>query len=136
LIGKPLPDFENIKIDFSPEQAKGKRLLLCFWDMNQRPSRNCVKQLGQKIQELKEKEIAIFAVHASKIEQEKLDEWIKENEIDLPVGLITGDEKKIRFNWGVKSLPWLILTDREHIVRAEEFNVNELDGKMIELGEK
>jgi hypothetical protein len=36
----------------------------------------------------------------------------------------------------VRSLPWLILTDREHIVIAEGFNVNELDDKMTELGEK
>ena len=132
LIGKPLPDFENIKIDFDPDQAKDRMLLVCFWDMNQRPSRNCIIQLSTKLQEMKEKEVVVIAVHASKIEQEKLDDWIRDNEIDLPVGLIADQEKKIRFNWGVKSLPWLILTGGDHIIRAEGFNINELDAKIVE----
>jgi len=44
--------------------------------------------------------------------------------------------KQTRFAWGVKSLPWLILTDKEHIVRAEGFNINELDEKITTLIEK
>ena len=56
--------------------------------------------------------------------------------ITLPVGMIQDDEEKTRFNWGIRSLPWLILTDKEHIVRAEGFNINELDGKITALTEK
>jgi len=29
-----------------------------------------------------------------------------------------------------KSLPWLILTDKEHVVRAEGFSVSELGDKI------
>jgi len=29
--------------------------------------------------------------------------------------------------WGVKSLPWLILTDRKHVVTTEGFGLNNLD---------
>ncbi len=133
LIGKPLPDFEKIKIDFNPEQAKGRMLLVCFWDMNQRPSRNCMISISKKVQELREKEVVVVAVHASNIEQEKLDDWIRENDIDLTVGIITGEEKKARFNWGVKSLPWLILTDNQHTVTAEGFGIDELDEKIKEV---
>jgi len=132
LLGKPLPDFENIKIDFNPEQAKDRMLLVCFWDMNQRPSRNCMLQLGKKAQELKKQGVAVIAVHASKIEQEKLDEWVRNNEIESPVGSIADQEKKVRFNWGVNSLPWLILTDGDHIVRAEGFGLDELEIKIRE----
>lgn len=32
--------------------------------------------------------------------------------------------------WGVESLPWLILTDRSHLVRAEGFDLSELQNKM------
>jgi hypothetical protein len=130
LIGKPLPDFEKITIDFNPERAKGKMLLVCFWDMNQRPSRHCLMQLNKRAQELREKGVVVVAVHTSKIEQEKLDDWIKENDIGFPVGMIGIDAKKIRFNWGVKSLPWLILTDEQHIVVAEGFGIDELDDKI------
>lgn len=135
LIGKPLPDFEGIKIDFNPERTKGKMLLLCFWDMNQRPSRHCLTQLSKRAQELKEKEVTVIAVHTSKIEQEKLDGWIKKNKITFPVGIIAGQEKQIRFNWGVKSLPWLILTDNNHIVAAEGFEIEEIGDQLNNTGQ-
>ena len=41
-----------------------------------------------------------------------------------------GSAEQIRFNWGVKSLPWLILTDKNHIVTAEGFNIAELNEKV------
>ena len=43
---------------------------------------------------------------------------------------------EIRFKWGVKSLSWLILTDREHIVRSEDFALNELTEKLEQVDEK
>lgn len=39
-------------------------------------------------------------------------------------------------SWGAHALPWLILTDKKHIVQAEGFNINELDGKIKTLREK
>ncbi len=47
--------------------------------------------------------------------------------------MIEGDEEKIRFTWGVRSLPLLILTDKEHIVRAEGFMLSELEAKIGEV---
>jgi len=41
--------------------------------------------------------------------------------------MIQADEEKTRIDWSVRSLPWLILTDKEHIVTAEGFSVNELN---------
>jgi hypothetical protein len=38
-----------------------------------------------------------------------------------------------KFNWGLKSQPWLILTDKEHIVRAEGFTPAELNDKLSPL---
>jgi Leucine-rich repeat (LRR) protein len=130
LIGKLLPNLDKIKIGMDSEQAKGKLMLVCFFDMEQRPSRNCIMQLNKKAKELKEKDIVIVAVQASKVEQSKLDEWIKEHEITFPVGMIEADQEKTRLAWGVKSLPWLILTDKEHIVTAEGFSIDELDEKI------
>jgi hypothetical protein len=139
LINKPLPKFESLK--FSSEEIQNKPILVCFWDMQQRPSRNCIIQLNKRIQELDEKGIAAVAVHASKIEKEKLNEWIKENDISYPVGIIQGDpstmlgtgEEETRDKWGVQSLPWLILTDKNHIVIAEGFSIDALDEKINEL---
>ena len=126
LIGKPLPDLEDI----NPGQAKGKKLLVCFWDINQRPSRNCIAQLAKQTERLKEKGLTVAAVQASKVDQDTLDEWVKKNNIPFPVGMIEGDEEEVRFTWGVKSLPWLILTDRGHVVTAEGFGLDVLDDRI------
>ena len=115
--------------------------MICFFDMQQRPSRNCLMQLSKRANDLKEKGVVSIAIQTSKVEQEKLGEWIKENDIAFPVGMIQADpstelgtgEEQTRFTWGVKSLPWLILTDTEHIVTAEGFALSELDEKIKEI---
>ena len=131
LTGKPLPDFNMIKTDFDLEQAIGKRILVCFWDMNQRPSRNCMIQLAKQVEQLKSKSVIVVAVQASKVDEKTLNEWVKKNNIAFPVGMIQGDDEKVRLTWGVKSLPWLILTDRKYVVCAEGFSLTELDEKLL-----
>ncbi len=130
LFGKNLPGFEGIKINLNPEQIQNKIVLICFFDMNQRPARNCILQLSKRAQELKAKDIVIVAVQASKIEKEKLDEWIKKNNITFPIGIIQGNPDEIQFNWSVQSLPWLILTDTRHVVITEGFALTELEKKI------
>jgi len=135
-VGATLPEFDGIKIDIDKEQIRNKKILVCFFDMEQRPSRNCILQLSKRAQEQSAKDVVIIAVQASKIERAKLDEWIKESEITFPVGIIEGDSEKVQFAWGVKSLPWLILTDIKHVVIAEGFSIDELDEKIKGLGKK
>ncbi len=130
LAGKKLPILTNLGINISVTDVNDKKILLCFFDYEQRPSRNCIDQLSKSAQELKIKDIEIIAVHASKIEKAKLNEWIRENNISFPVGMIEMEEEQTKFNWGVKALPWLILTDKNHIVKAEGFSINELDEKI------
>lgn len=132
LAGKSLPDFDGIAIDFTPSQAKDKMLLLCFFDMNQRPSRHCITQLTQQAKTLEEKGVNIVAVQASKTDESAIAEWVKKSNALFPVGRIQGNEEKIRFTWGIKSLPWLILTDSEHAIRVEGFSLGELEAKIRE----
>jgi len=134
LVGKPLPELDGIKIDLLPTQLKDKIILVCFWDMNQRPSRNCITQLAKQAEQLEEKGIVVAAVQASKVDKDKLDEWVKKNNIPFPVGMITGDAEKVRFNWSVKSLPWLILTDDKHAVVSEGFQFGDLDNQLEKGG--
>ena len=130
-VSKELPEFEGIDLDITVEDTIDKAILLCFFDMNQRPSRNCLLQLSKRAKELMAKDVVLVAVHASKVDNSVFDEWLKKNNITSPVvGMIQGDEEKIRFTWGVRSLPWLILTDKEHVVIAEGFSVAELDEKL------
>ncbi|HUW19986.1 MAG TPA: redoxin domain-containing protein [Sedimentisphaerales bacterium] len=129
LVGKPLPELANFKIELSPGDVNNRMVLVCFLDMNQRPSRHLAAQLAEKSKAIKQKGVTVVGVQASRVDGRELDDCVKKYNITFPVGVIEGDEEKTRFNWGVKSLPWLILTDREHIIRAEGFGIGELDEK-------
>ncbi len=131
LVGKSLPDLKELGIEISPDDIDGKRILVCFWDFEQRPSRQCLTQLAEQAKQLKNKGVTVIAVQASKIDQEVLNQWVKKNNIPFPVGMVQGDDEKIRFAWGIESLPWLILTDGQHIVTAEGFSVDELNERNI-----
>jgi len=130
LMDKPLPGLKDLGIDMSPSDSNDKMILACFFDMEQRPSRNCIARLAKQAEQLKEKGLAVVVVQASKVDEDTLNEWVKKYNIPFPVGIIADQEEKTRFNWGVESLPWLILTDRKHVVTAEGFGVDKLDDKI------
>jgi hypothetical protein len=124
--------FADIDIEFNISQAKGKMILLCFFDLNQRPSRYLVAELAKKADELGDKGVALVAVQASKIDEKALDGWVKKYSIPFPVGMVKDDLEGIKARWGVRSLPWLILADRRHHVVAAGFGLSELDQKIKE----
>ncbi|MBN1973528.1 MAG: carboxypeptidase regulatory-like domain-containing protein [Sedimentisphaerales bacterium] len=125
LVNKAFPNFENIEIDFSPEQSKGKRILICFWDIEQRPSRNLVTELSKKADELKEKNVVVLLIHSSEIKEDELHNWLDEYKVPFISGRITSDFDKVKFNWGVRGLPWLILTDKNGKIQAEGIDLEE-----------
>jgi protocatechuate 3,4-dioxygenase beta subunit len=134
-VGKSLSDINNLDIGLNTRTFEDSAILLCFFNFEQRPSRNCMMHLVKKEKQLKGKGVTVIAIHASNVDENTLNEWIKKNNIPFPVGMIQDDEEKIRFNWGVRSLPWLILTDRKHIVTAEGFGLDELDEKIGKTGD-
>lgn len=135
LISRAFPDFEGIKINPAADQTKDKMMLICFFDMNQRPSRNYIIQLVKQAETLKQKGLSLIAVQAAMIDENTLSEWVKENNIPFPVGIIQDNEECVRFDWAVCSLPWLILTDHNHVVTAEGFGLDDLDGKIRQAGD-
>ncbi len=134
LLGKPLPDWTDL-IDLEPEQTQGKAILVCLFDFQQRPSRNTLLQLAKQTDKLTQKGVVVGAIQTSKVVHDALKEWMEQAKLNLPVGAASGDVEAIRLTWGVKSLPWLILTDRNHIVRAEGFAVTELERRLSTIGE-
>jgi hypothetical protein len=127
LMGKPLPDLKTLGIHLSAGDIEGKRLLVCFWDMQQRPSRHCLIQLAKIGEILKNKGVIVVAVQASTVNQNELDEWARKYNVPFSIGMIQGDAEKTRFTWGVRSLPWLILTDNSHVVVSQGFSIGDLD---------
>ncbi len=129
LVGKALPESADISAGMPGKNNDGK-VLVCFWDMQQRPSRHCMKSLAQKADNLAHKGVTVLCVHASEIEEEALAEWMRNYNIPFAAKKINRDAEKTRFAWGVKSLPWLILADQEHIVEANGFSLAELEEKI------
>ncbi len=136
LMGKPLPGIKDLGAVLPSTEISGKMMLICFFDIAQRPSRNLLQRLRARAQELKSKGLLIVAVHVSKVDT-GFDEWLLGSHgIPFPMGTFQGDEEKARSTWGVQALPWLILTDRKHVVIAEGFDLDELDEKVEAVDQK
>lgn len=136
LSNKPLPELYEFGIVPSAIDANDKAILVCFFDTSQQPSQNCLMQLTSRTEDLKANDITVIAIQVSRVEQAELDEWMKENGIYFTVGMNWDSVAEIRFKWGVKSLPWLILTDKKHVVVAEGFSIDDLDEKITKSGKK
>ena len=135
LLGKHLPPLKTITPSVS-DGTEGKALLLCFFDMEQRPSRGCIRQLAQRADELKAKDVSVTAIHANQIDAQKLADWIADEKVAFPIVTTETGLTRLRRDWGVQSLPWLILTDREQRVIAEGLSLNELSEKMAPADNK
>ena len=98
--------------------------------MEQRPSRSRIQKLAERADELAEKGITILAVQISKLDSTTLNDWGKKLDVTFPLGMVSGDPEQIRLDWNINSLPWLILTDRNHIVRAQGFRLDDLDERI------
>lgn len=133
LVGKTLPRFHQHDLDQCVDSGLGKVGLLCFFDIQQRPSRHLVRQLARQAGQLQEKGVRVVAVQDTTLDDRNLEAWKEDNRIPFIVGMIRGDEAQVRLAWGVKSLPWMILTDRQLMVRAEGFGIAELGQKIQEM---
>ena len=110
LVGRSLPNFKDVGVELTAADVNDKMILVCFFDMQQRPSRNMVSELAKQADALKQKGIIIVSVQASKIDE------------------------NTRLNWGIQSLPWLILTDTKQNVSAEGLALNELNDRIKNIG--
>ena len=133
LKGKPLPDLAGLSFAADAVPA-GKPLLLCLFDLEQRPSRRFTKQLAEQHDALHQKEVTVLGLQAAAITPESLKELKEANPLPFPIGCIAEKSDQNRWATGVESLPWLILTDANHKVAAEGFALDELDAKLKSIG--
>jgi hypothetical protein len=130
LVGQVLPALKDIGLESAAARLQNQRVLLCFFDLGQRPSRRCMDLLVQQAEALREKGITVAAIQAAATDEGAWKTWVKERSGALRFGQIKKDTEKVKSAWGVQSLPWLILTDKEHVVRAEGFGPDELESKI------
>jgi Leucine-rich repeat (LRR) protein len=86
LVGRKLPELQELGIDIDITQTHTIIQLICFFDMNQRPSRNCIGQLAKRTEQLKEKGIAVIAVQTPKVDEDMLNKWVKKNNVPILFG--------------------------------------------------
>ncbi len=126
-VGKQIPGFETINLStVQPEQVKDKPLLVCFWDMDQRPSRQYILDLEKNKETLQNKDFRILIVHAGTKAETEVNKWIQENKISFASGIVEGEPYDTLLKWGARGLPWLVLTDEQHMITKAGFGIDEL----------
>ncbi len=130
LVGKRLPSLNDPNIILDVPDLNDKMVLVCFWDMTARSSRHFIKQLATMKEELEQKGVAVIGIHASKVDESELRNWLSQSQITFPVGIVQANEEKVRLEWGVGGFPWLILAYKDGIVKEEGFALSELTEKI------
>ena len=128
LRNKPMPDLKTLGVLVS--DANDKPTLVCFCDIEQRPSRRCLSELARKGEALAAKGVQTVVVQTSKADLSQYKDWLKTNQVTMPIRVVVGDFEAKKLAWGVKALPWLILTDKGHKVTAEGFGIDELEERV------
>jgi hypothetical protein len=133
LVGQALPALESFGLKPADELAPARKILVCFWDVAQRPSRQCVTALGSMADEPAGKGVTVVLVHAAAGGPQKPGEWLATAKITAACGQVpAGQEQTALSAWGAVRLPWLVLADEKHAVRAEGFGLADLNERIKE----
>ena len=130
---KTLPKFEVFDLKLNSDETKDKMILLCFFDIKQAAQQDAfnLAEMGSK---LAEKDVLLILVDAAGSEKKQVNAWAKKHSIKVPVGRLHKEIlKRIHKAWAIESLPRLVLTDRNHVIVAEGFTLEELESKIKEF---
>jgi hypothetical protein len=125
--GRQMPALSSLGVDVRPETLQGKRVLLCFFDMNQRPSRHFVLELAARARDLERNNVVTFLVHAGQGDKAAVERWLRERGVPFTTGAVRGDTTKLLKDWTVQALPWPVLLDEKHALAATGFDLQQLD---------
>jgi len=139
LVGQPLPDLSSLEIGFDPRRVKNKKTLMCFVDYTRHASQSAINYLNKVRYDIQKRNIIVFCVQVTPVDEEAFKAWKKTNKIRMPIAVLSGDtwwnDKQnpsvlhrpkesmgvLADKWGVRSLPWVILTDENQNVMATGF---------------
>ena len=142
MLGRRLPALADFNPAIDLDRAEGKQILLCIGNLHSSwITWYSMKALGEISEQLFQKGIVVYTIQTLNFEPEELQSWYKEYNDNKPFNLpIHVPEKSIyelMSTWTGYSRPpikdhdaLLILTNREHVVVAENFCFLELDEKI------
>jgi len=134
LAGTTLSKLDWLKFDEAA--AKDKMILLCVWDANQRPSRHYAGTLAQRAADLEKKGVVIISVDTSGVDDKTRAAAAGQLGIKFPVLTIAPENQASFKAAGINRQPFLVLTDRAHIVRASDFSLDDIDARIAEVDKK
>ncbi len=133
LLGKPLPDPAQLCSDLARFKADGKPILVCFGDIRGERYRQLLPKLATKMKALAAKDVAVIVLQYAKVNPTQYQAFIKANALPFPIHVVKGDFEAKKIAWCVKSGNWLILADKQHIVRAERLEIDRLEEAIAQL---
>ena len=111
----------------------GKPVLLCLFDVEQRPSRRFVRQLAEQHDALRQKGLRSWACKRPSRPPNRSRNGRTPTPCRSPSAASAEKADEAEWPLEVESLPWLILTDKAHRVTAEGLPLEELDAKVEAL---
>jgi len=121
------PSLAALNIDVKPEALAGRRVLVCFFDMSQRPSRRFVQDLAAQAKPLAESGPAVLLIQVGEPDKAASQEWLDQISMPFPVATTTATTSTLSRDWTVQALPWLVLLDESHAVQATGFDLAQLE---------
>ena len=131
LVGRTMPSFsETLGIE---RQTQGRRVLVCFLDLSTSASRIAIKHIAKQTEELRKENVIVVGVQALPINDKVLAlmKWQIDNA--FPIKELGNRAEEICFQWGVRELPWLVVSDRAGVVQAEGFSYKDIDREVKRL---
>lgn len=136
LAGRSMPALDGTGLEAALKEAEGKRIVLCFFDMNQRPSRHGLKNLAEAAKKLADSNCAVFGIDLSGIDAAELEKRAAALGIAFPLGSLEAAETKTASVWGIKGLPWYIVIDASRKIRAVGVDPGDIEAELDKTVEK
>jgi hypothetical protein len=131
---RPPAPLAALDIDVKPETLAGKKVLVCFFDMNQRPSRRLVQELAARAKLLEQNNLPVLLIHAGEADKVAVQQWLRESGVPFAAGTTAATMPKLLQDWTVQALPWLVLLDESRAIRAAGFDLGQLEESLKDKG--
>jgi hypothetical protein len=124
---RPPVSLAALDVDVEPETLAGRKVLVCFFDMNQRPSRRFVPELAARAKLLEQNHLPVLLIHVGEADRGAVRQWLRESGVPFAAGTAAVPASKLLEDWTVQALPWLVLLDESRVIRAAGFDLAQLD---------